>query len=67
MSAQNSSRWRYGCGAMITVYVPRGYDYKAREVECGSTSYNGGVNQCGQCGSDPRLAPPPPPAYGDDI
>lgn len=61
-----NSRWRFGCGVKFTVYVPTRYDYKAHEVECGSTSYTGDVNQCEKCARDPRLAPPPTPEYGDD-
>lgn len=60
-----NNRWRYGCGERITVYVPTRYDYKAREVECGSTGYNGDVNQCEICARTRR--PPPTPDYGDDI
>lgn len=62
-----SSRWRFGCGVKFTVYVPRGYDYKPREVECGSTAYDGGVNQCSTCAANLARDPGPIPEYGDDI
>jgi hypothetical protein len=41
--------WRFGCGKKLVVYVPRGWDYKKLEVECGSTAFTGGVNQCAEC------------------
>jgi hypothetical protein len=63
----NSSRWHFGCGKKFTVYVPKGYDYKPREVECGSTAYDGGVNQCPTCAANPARDPGPIPEYGDDI
>ena len=43
------SNWRFGCGKEITVYIPTRYDYKAHKTVCGSTAYNGGVNQCDEC------------------
>jgi hypothetical protein len=62
-----SSKWRFGCGKAVEVYVPRGFDYRAITVECGSTGHDGGVVQCDRCARDPRLVPPPVPEYGDDI
>ena len=56
------SKWNHGCGETIEVYVPRGYDYKARNVECGSTAYDGGVNQCDACAA--KYTPPLP--YEDE-
>jgi hypothetical protein len=61
------SRWRYGCGRPMEVYVPRGYDYKPVTVQCGSTAHHGGVNQCGDCSRVRALRPPPVPEYGDDL
>lgn len=60
------SRWRFGCGEKITVWVPRGLDYRELEVECGSTAHDGGVNQCERCANDPSRRPPRVPDYGDD-
>ncbi len=57
------SKWRFGCGEHITVYVPRGWTHKAYEVECGSTSYTGGVNQCAACYE--KYGQPRVPDYGD--
>lgn len=54
------SRWNWGCGCRMTVYVPRGYSHREINVECGSTAYDGGVNQCESCADDPRMKPPPP-------
>lgn len=59
------SKWKYGCGVKFTVYVPKGYAYKPMTVECGSTSYTGGVNQCEECARKADLMPPPTPDYGD--
>jgi len=59
------SRWRYGCDAEIEVDVPRGFTYRTYRVRCGSTAYDGGVNQCERCARDPKLTPPPTPEYGD--
>ena len=44
-----ASKWRFGCGKRIEVTIPRGHDFKTITVECGSTSYTGGVNQCAAC------------------
>jgi hypothetical protein len=41
--------FRFGCGEVVTVYVPTRYDYKAIARKCGSTAYDGGVNQCEEC------------------
>lgn len=57
------SRWRFGCGKKITVYVPKGWDYRPIKVECGSTSHWGGVNQCEHCSQ--TKAQPRVPEYGD--
>lgn len=43
------SSWRFGCGLPITVYIPKGFSYVERTVECGSTAYDGNVNQCDDC------------------
>lgn len=61
------SKWRYGCDATVTLYVPRGYDYREIERPCGSTGPDGNVVQCERCARNPRLRPPPVPAYGDDL
>ena len=37
------------CGKKIEVYVPKGYDYKAIMVSCGSTSPSGNPYLCEQC------------------
>jgi hypothetical protein len=63
----NPRRWRYGCDTPMTVYIPRGFDYKPVEVRCGSTAYDGGVNQCDKCSAAPGLRPPRTPDEGDDI
>lgn len=60
------SRWRFGCDTPVTVYGPRGWTYRTVELPCGSTGPNGDVVQCERCATDPRLKPPPTPAYGDD-
>ena len=59
MEAQGEtmSKWRHGCGKKFTVFVPRGYSYREMEVECGSTAYDGGVNQCGECDHKPMPVP----------
>jgi hypothetical protein len=56
-------KWRYGCGEIISVYVPKGWDYKERKVECGSTSHTGGVYQCAECAE--KHGQPRVPEYGD--
>jgi hypothetical protein len=58
------SRWRYGCDAPVTLYVPRGYDYRAVARPCGSTGPQGEVVQCPACAA--KYRPPAPPDYGDD-
>ena len=57
------SRWTYGCGCKLTVYVPRGYTYRPITVECGSTAVDGGVNQCESCA---RTLDPPPAWQAED-
>lgn len=37
------------CGKAITVYVPRGYDYREITVKCGSTSPSGEPWLCEKC------------------
>lgn len=58
------SKWRAGCDESITVYIPKGYTYVAREVRCGSTSFTGGVNQCEKCAAK-RPMPEPLEDEGD--
>jgi hypothetical protein len=36
----------------VTVFVERGHFYKEMTVECGSTAYDGGINQCDDCEAD---------------
>jgi hypothetical protein len=55
-------KWRYGCDAEMTVYVPRGGDYRELTVRCGSTAHDGGVNQCAAC----ERRHPMPPAHEDE-
>jgi hypothetical protein len=43
------SKWRFGCGCNIEVTVQRGYGHTIKVVECGSTAYDGGINQCEEC------------------
>lgn len=50
------SKWRFGCGKKITVWIPRGMTGHELQVECGSTAVDGGVNQCRHCESE-RPAP----------
>jgi hypothetical protein len=45
----DESKWRYGCGKKMSAFVPKGYGYKEIPVECGSTAYDGSVNQCEKC------------------
>jgi hypothetical protein len=52
------SKWRFGCGKEIDVYIPKGWDYKRVLRECGSTAYDGGVNQCVACSSKYPVSPP---------
>ena len=56
------SKWRHGCGKPVTVYIPKGWDYVARERECGSTAIDGGVNQCDECAATGSM----PPAREDE-
>jgi len=53
------TRWRFGCDKEITVMVPRGYSYREYVTRCGSTAYDGGVNQCDDCAA--KLGTPPTP------
>lgn len=44
----------FGCGKDISVFVPSrlahlGQSGKMRQFKCGSTAYDGGVNQCTAC------------------
>ena len=55
----------FGCGKDIVVYVPTKYDYKEMKVRCGSTSYNGGVNQCEDCANRTGYIPLPYEDEGD--
>ena len=57
-----ASKWRYGCGKSIKVFIPRGYSYREATVECGSTSIDGGVNQCDDCAQNQAM----PPALEDE-
>ena len=57
------SRWTNGCGKIISVFVPKGYSSKEIKVQCGSTSYDGGVNQCEQCAQ--KYGQPKKHEYGD--
>lgn len=57
------SGWRFGCGAKFTGFVPRGYSYREVTLTCGSTAYNGGVNQCDKCAA--RIDPGPLPEAGE--
>lgn len=49
------SKWRFGCGTQLTVYTPRG---RAVSVDCGSTSFSGGVNQCSKCEHEQPVSEP---------
>jgi len=60
----NPHRWRYGCDKQLEVSVPRGYSYKLMTVRCGSTAFDGGVNQCEACAR--KFPQGPVPEYGDD-
>ena len=55
----------YGCGKTIIVYVPTRYSSKEHETICGSTSYNGGVNQCDNCAKRTGYIPLPYEDEGD--
>lgn len=52
------SKWRHGCDAEMFVYIPKGYSYKEIKVRCGSTAFDGGVNQCDRC--EAKFAAPAP-------
>ena len=59
----DESKWRYGCGKKMSAFVPKGYGYKEIPVECGSTAYDGSVNQCEKC--EITKAQPRVHDYGD--
>ena len=59
----DESKWRYGCGKNMSAFVPKGYGYKEIPVECGSTAYDGSVNQCEKC--EITKAQPRVHDYGD--
>jgi hypothetical protein len=57
--------WNYGCGCKFTIFVQRGlFNYREATVTCGSTAYDGGVNQCDSC--EKHIKPPPPWMHEDD-
>jgi len=43
------AKYRFGCGKVIEVFVPRGFRYVPMMRECGSTGHDGGINQCEEC------------------
>jgi hypothetical protein len=43
------SGYRFGCGKEIVVYIPTKYSCREITAKCGSTAYDGGVNQCEEC------------------
>lgn len=53
----SNSKWRFGCGKEFIRHIPRGYGYKAIKVECGSTAYDGNVNQCDVCAEKYPVSP----------
>ena len=55
----------YGCGKEIIVYVPTKYSSTEHKTVCGSTSYNGGVNQCDECADRTGHIPLPYEDEGD--
>lgn len=55
-------KWRFGCDAEMTIYTPRGRAIKTR---CGSTAYDGGVNQCDDCAEKSGPLPLPGDEEGD--
>jgi hypothetical protein len=57
--------WRNGCDESIEVYIPKGYSYKAVMVRCGSTAFDGGVNQCERCAARTGPLPLPDEDEGD--
>jgi len=64
----DESKWKYGCGKAITTYVPRGHGYKEVSAECGSTAYDGSVNQCDDCAAKiPQPSPHEEDDYSDDM
>ena len=38
-----------GCGKDITIFVPRGYDYKEIPFKCGNTGLHGSPEFCPEC------------------
>jgi len=40
------------CDNMVTQYVPRGWDYRAIDLPCGSTSIHGDRLLCERCEND---------------
>jgi len=60
------SGWKYGCGKKFETAVPTRFSCKTVMATCGSTAWNGGVNQCDACATKQELMPPPTPDYGDD-
>jgi hypothetical protein len=52
------SKWRFGCGKQISVWITRGASGFECLVECGSTSQSGGVNQCDQCAQAHEVSEP---------
>lgn len=59
------SGFRFGCGVSFSAFVPRGFTSREVEVRCGSTSYNGGVNQCDKCAASIDAGPLPDADEGD--
>jgi len=44
-----TSKYRFGCGRPVEVFIPRGFTYAGVMRECGSTAHDGGINQCEAC------------------
>ena len=40
---------RFGCGKDMVIDILTRHGYKERKTFCGSTAYDGGVNQCEEC------------------
>ncbi len=40
------------CDNTVTLYAPRGHDYKAYDIKCGNTDHNGDRAICDTCASD---------------
>lgn len=55
----------YGCGKQIEVTVPTKYSCKTYTTRCGSTAYDGGVNQCDDCAKRTGDIPLPYEDEGD--